>query len=119
MTLLSQIIVGLVAFIHFYILWLEIFVWTTRGKKVFKTIPEDMFEKTKVMAANQGLYNGFLAAGLIWGISLGGDGQSIKLFFLSCVIVAGIFGALTANKKIFFIQAMPGAIALIVTWMVV
>ncbi len=68
MNLLSQITVGFIAFIHLYILWLEMFAWTTRAKKVFKTIPEDQFEKTKVMAANQGLYNGFLAAGLIWSL---------------------------------------------------
>jgi putative membrane protein len=70
MNVLSQIIIGLVAFIHIYILWLEMFVWTSIGKKVFKTIPENMFDKTKVIAANQGLYNGFLAAGLIWSLLL-------------------------------------------------
>ncbi|MEZ4877475.1 MAG: DUF1304 domain-containing protein [Flavobacterium sp.] len=109
MNLLSQIIIGFIAILHLYILWLEMFAWTTRAKKVFKTIPTDMFEKTKVMAANQGLYNGFLAAGLIWSLLIEDTSWSknVALFFLGCVIVAGIYGAITASKRIFFVQSIP------------
>ncbi|WP_298117313.1 DUF1304 domain-containing protein [Flavobacterium sp.] len=109
MNLPSQIIVGFIAFIHLYILWLEMFAWTTRAKKVFKTIPEDQFEKTKVMAANQGLYNGFLAAGLIWSlfISDANWSKNVALFFLICVLVAGIYGTMTVSKRILFVQAVP------------
>ena len=115
MNLISQIIIGCVAALHLYILWLEMFAWTTRAKKVFKTIPNDQFEKTKVMAANQGLYNGFLAAGLIWALFIDNENWSknVALFFLSCVLVAGIYGALTASKRIFFVQAVPAIIGLI------
>lgn len=115
MNLLSQIIVGFIAFIHFYILWLEMFVWTTRAKKVFKTIPEEQFEKTKVMAANQGLYNGFLAAGLIWSLLISDDNWSknVALFFLICVLVAGIYGAITASKRILFVQAIPAVLGIL------
>jgi putative membrane protein len=85
------------------------FAWTTRGRKVFKTIPEELFEKTKVMAANQGLYNGFIAVGLIWSLFITDADWSKNnaIFFLSCVLVAGIYGAMTASKKIFFVQAVP------------
>lgn len=115
MNVLSQIIIGLVAFIHIYILWLEMFVWTSVGKKVFKTIPEDMFDKTKVMAANQGLYNGFLAAGLIWSLLITDEVWSINtaMFFLNCVLIAGIYGAFTVSKKIFFVQAMPAILGIL------
>ena len=115
MNLLSQIIVGFIAFIHLYILWLEMFAWTTRAKKVFKTIPEDQFEKTKVMAANQGLYNGFLAAGLIWSLFISDAiwSKNVALFFLICVLVAGIYGAMTASKRILFVQAIPAALGIL------
>jgi putative membrane protein len=115
MTLLSQILVGFIAFIHVYILILEMFLWTTRGKKVFTTIPEDQFEKTKVMAANQGLYNGFLAAGLIWSLLISDEiwSNHVALFFLSCVAVAGVYGALTVTKRILFVQTIPAIIAII------
>jgi putative membrane protein len=115
MTLLSQIIVGFVAVLHLYILWLEMFAWMSRGPKVFKTIPADQFEKTKVMAANQGLYNGFLAAGLIWSLLITDStwSKNVAIFFLSCVLVAGIYGALTASKRILFVQAVPAAIGLL------
>ena len=108
-------VVGLVAFIHFYILWLEIFVWTTRGKKVFKTIPEDMFEKTKVMAANQGLYNGFLAAGLTWSLLICDAiwSKNVAVFFLSCILVAGLYGAITVSKRIFYVQSIPALLGLL------
>ena len=115
MNTLSQLIVGFIALLHLYILWLEMFAWTTRGRKVFKAIPEDQFEKTKVMAANQGLYNGFLAAGLIWSLCITNIDWSkyIAIFFLSCVLVAGIYGAMTASKRIFFVQAVPAILGLL------
>lgn len=115
MNVLSQLIIGFIAVLHFYILWLEMFAWTTRGRKVFKTIPEDLFEKTKVMAANQGLYNGFLAAGLVWSLFITNADWSkyIAVFFLSCVLVAGIYGAITASKRIFMVQAVPAILGLL------
>jgi putative membrane protein len=85
------------------------FAWTTRARKVFKTIPADQFEKTKVMAANQGLYNGFLAAGLIWSLIISDASWSsnVALFFLGCVLVAGLYGAFTVSKRIFYVQSVP------------
>ena len=115
MNILSQLIVGFIAVLHIYIMWLEMFAWTTRAKKVFKTIPDEQFEKTKVMAANQGLYNGFLAAGLIWSLIITDTtwNQNIAIFFLSCVLIAGIYGAMTASKRIFFVQAVPAILGLL------
>lgn len=115
MNIISQSIIGFIALLHIYILWLEMFAWTTRARKVFKTIPPDQFEKTKVMAANQGLYNGFLAAGLIWSLLICDVSwsQNVALFFLSCVLIAGIYGALTASKRIFFVQAVPAILGLL------
>ena len=115
MTVAAQILVGVVAIEHIYILWLEMFAWTTQGRKTFKSFPADLFEKTKSMAANQGLYNGFLAAGLIWSLLIKDTvwQTNIACFFLGCVIVAGIFGAVTAQKSIFYVQAMPAILALI------
>jgi putative membrane protein len=116
MAILSSLLIALVAIEHLYILWLEMFAWTTKGKKAFKTIPEDLFEKTKVLAANQGLHNGFLAVGLIWSLLIKNEEWhfNVAVFFLSCIIVAGIYGAATASKSIFFKQALPATIALIV-----
>ncbi len=115
MNLLSQIIVGFIAIVHLYILWLEMFAWLTRGPKVFKTIPADLFPKTKVLAANQGLYNGFLAAGLIWSLLISDTSWSknVAIFFLGCVLIAGIYGAITASKRILFVQAVPATIGLL------
>lgn len=115
MNIIPQIIVGFIAFIHLYILWLEMFVWTTRAKKVFKTIPEDQFEKTKVMAANQGLYNGILAAGLIWSLIISDASWSsnVALFFLGCVLVAGLYGAFTVSKRIFYVQSVPAILGIL------
>lgn len=108
----ANIVVALVALIHVYILILEMFLWTTpKGRKAFGLTPE-FAEASKVLAANQGLYNGFLAAGLIWGLALGAAGGPVKLFFLACVLVAGLYGAATASRKILFIQALPAAIGL-------
>ena len=113
--LLSMILVGLVAAIHIYILYLEMFVWATpKGIKAFGTT-EQVAKDSKSLAFNQGLYNGFLAAGLIWGLVYPDEtvGQHIQLFFLGCVVVAGIVGSLTAKKSIIYIQALPAFLAII------
>lgn len=114
MHIASQIIIALVAFIHLYILWFEMFAWTTRGPKVFRSFPRDLFEPTKAMAANQGLYNGFLAAGLIWTFFIKDAlwQDNVALFFLGCVAVAGIYGAMTADKKILYVQTVPALIGI-------
>jgi putative membrane protein len=116
--MLANVLVGLVAAIHVYILILEMFLWDTpRGRKAFGTTAE-FAAASKTLAANQGLYNGFLAAGLIWGLMMGPAGRAVQLFFLGCVIVAGIYGAATASRKILFIQALPAAVAMAaVLWM--
>jgi putative membrane protein len=117
MNIPAQILIGIVAAEHLYILWMEMFAWETRGKKVFRgALREDLFKPTKTMAANQGLYNGFLAAGLIWTFFITDQHWKlyIAVFFLTCVIVAGIYGAFTAHRKIFFVQGLPALIALIV-----
>ena len=112
--MLANALVGLVAAIHVYILILEMFLWETpRGRKAFGTTAE-FAAASKTLAANQGLYNGFLAAGLIWGLSMGSTGRAVQLFFLGCVIVAGLYGAFTASRKILFIQALPAAVAMAV-----
>ncbi len=115
MSIILKIGIAIIALEHIYILWLEMFAWTTRGRKTFKSIPPDLFEKTKVLAANQGLYNGFLAAGLIWSLLITDTVWSgnVALFSLSCVSVAGLYGAATASKSIFFVQALPALIVLL------
>jgi putative membrane protein len=116
MSLIGQILIAIVAIEHVYILWLEMFAWETAGKKVFKgALSQELFKPTKVLAANQGLYNGFLAAGLIWTFFITDIvwKTNVSIFFLGCVAIAGIYGALTASKKIFFVQALPAIIALI------
>lgn len=115
MVLVAKIIVVVVALLHFYFLWLEMFAWTTRGPKVFKKFPKELFEPTKSMAANQGLYNGFLVAGLVWSLLIEDPNWSmnIALFFLGCVVVAGIYGALSVSKKIFYIQGLPALLGII------
>ena len=111
-TQVANVFVALIALLHVYILVLEMFLWTTpRGRKAFGTTKE-FAEASKVLAANQGLYNGFLAAGLAWGLWLGTEGHGVKLFFLGCIFVAGLYGGLTATRKILFIQAIPAAIAI-------
>jgi putative membrane protein len=112
MSTVATLFVGLVALVHVYILVLEMFLWDKpAGLRAFNQTLEQA-RTSKVLAANQGLYNGFLAAGLLWGISLGADGTAVKIFFLICVIVAGVYGALTASRKILFVQALPAALAL-------
>ena len=112
MSLIANIAVGLIGVLHVYILVLEMFLWDKpAGMKAFGNT-QAAATATKVLAANQGLYNGFLAAGLFWGLSLGAAGTSVKVFFLLCVLVAGLYGAATASRKILFIQAIPAAIGL-------
>jgi len=120
MSTLSQVLIAFVILEHIYILWMEMFAWESIGKRTFrKAMKPDMFKPTKVLAANQGLYNGFLAAGLIWTFFIEDVlwQQNIAMFFLSCIIVAGIFGAATADKKIFFVQALPALITLVSLFM--
>lgn len=115
MDIFATVLVGFVAFLHLYFLFLEMFMWTKpRTIKVFG-MTKDLAEQTKAMAANQGLYNGFLAAGLLWGLFHNNlaIGFQIQVFFLLCVIVAGIYGGLTVKKTIIFVQAVPALIALI------
>jgi putative membrane protein len=112
MTTAANIAIGLVALLHAYFLVLEMFLWDTPfGRRVFKSTPE-FAAASKVLAANQGLYNGFLAAGLAWGLALGEAGGQVKVFFLACVVIAGVFGAATASRAILFVQAIPGILAL-------
>lgn len=112
MSIAANVVVALIGVLHVYILVLEMFLWDKpKGLKAFGQTPAQA-TATKVLAANQGLYNGFLAAGLFWGLSLGAGGTGVKVFFLGCVLVAGLYGAATANKRILFIQAIPAAIGL-------
>ena len=117
MPLIASIVIGLVALLHIYFLVLEMFLWDKpAGLKAFGNTPEKA-ALTKVLAANQGLYNGFLAAGLIWGLLLGPDGFGVKVFFLGCVLVAGLYGAATASRKILFVQALPAAVGLVLVYL--
>lgn len=113
MSIIATVLIALVALLHVYFLVLEMFLWDKPlGMKTFRNTPEKA-EATKVLAANQGLYNGFLAAGLIVGLLMGNAGFNFKLFFLICVIVAGVYGAATFSKKILYVQALPAALALV------
>ncbi len=114
MNLIGKILIAIVAIEHLYILWLEMFAWSTAGKRTFKSMSADMFEKTKSMAANQGLYNGFLSAGLIWSLIITDEiwSQNVAIFFLGCVMVAGLYGGITVQKSILYVQALPAAAAL-------
>ena len=110
MNMIANAVVALVALLHVYFLVLEMFLWDKPiGMKTFRLTPE-FATASKSLAMNQGLYNGFLAAGLSWGLMLGDGGYAIKLFFLGCVIVAGFFGAATVSRKIFWVQALPAII---------
>lgn len=113
MALAATVVIALLGLVHVYILVLEMVLWDTpRGRKAFGMTPE-FSAATKVLAANQGLYNGFLAAGLFWGLWLGAAGRPVQVFFLACVLVAGLYGGATASRKIFFVQALPAAIGLL------
>ena len=115
MSVLSSILVLLVALLHLYIMWFEMFRWESRGPEIFKQFPSDLFTPTKAMAANQGLYNGFLAAGLIWSLFIPDTNwqQNIALCFLLFVLVAGIYGAFTASRKILYVQAVPASVGIL------
>ncbi len=116
MNIVTKILIGIIAFEHLYILYMEMFAWETIGKRTFKSaLPENLFKPTKTLAANQGLYNGFLSAGLIWTFFISDKtwAENVALFFLSCVAIAGTYGAITASKKIFFMQAVPAIIAIV------
>ncbi|QIX63377.1 DUF1304 domain-containing protein [Hymenobacter lutimineralis] len=115
MHLLALVLIGFVAVIHLYILWLEMFAWTTRGPKVFRNIPASLFPATRVLAANQGLYNGFLAAGLVWSLFIPDSSwqRYVASFFLGCVAIAGLYGAATASHRILYVQTLPAALGLL------
>ena len=112
----AKLLIGLVALLHVYFLVLEMFLWDRPfGRRTFGLTPE-FAAASKVLAANQGLYNGFLAAGLAWGLWLGDAGRAVTVFFLGCVIVAGVFGAMTVNRRILLVQALPALAALLALW---
>ncbi|MGH9363255.1 MAG: DUF1304 domain-containing protein [Thermoanaerobaculia bacterium] len=112
MDTLARVAVGLVAALHVWFLVLEMFLWTKPyGRRVFRLKP-DYAVASAPLAKNQGLYNGFLAAGLIWGLFGGDCAFAVQVFFLACIVIAGVFGALTANRAILWAQALPGAVAL-------
>lgn len=114
---INEILIFIIALLHIYILVLEMFLWEKPiGLRAFRNTPEKA-ALTRVLAANQGLYNGFLAAGLLWGLWLGAEAVGIKLFFLICIAIAGIFGALTATKKILYIQTLPALFAILFLWL--
>ena len=117
MDIVSDILVAIVALLHLYFLYLEMFLWTKpAGLKIFRNTAERA-EMTKILAANQGLYNGFLAAGLIWSLTTSSSLFSfdIKLFFLTCVILAALFGAVTVSRRILYVQGLPAILALAIT----
>jgi putative membrane protein len=116
MHIIASALTALVALEHLYIVWMEMFAWETAGKRTFgSSLPEHLFRPTKKLAANQGLYNGFLFAGLLWSFLISDPvwGGNIRLFFLGCVAVAGIYGALTASRKIFVVQALPAIVSIV------
>ena len=115
--MIADILTGLVALIHAYIVVLEMVLWEKpAGLRAFGLTPE-FAAQTRTLAANQGLYNGFLAAGLIWGLYLGSAGVAVTTFFLLCVLIAGLFGAATASRRILFVQALPAELALAALWL--
>jgi putative membrane protein len=117
MRLLADLLVAFVAALHVGFLVLEMFLWTTPvGRRVFG-LPADVMAASAPLAANQGLYNGFLAAGLVWGLLASPAGPDIQVFFLCCALVAGVFGGVTAKRSILWIQGAPAAIALVVVWL--
>lgn len=115
MSVIAILLVVLIAALHGAILWLEMFAWEKHGPRVFKSLDPDLFPKTKVMAANQGLYNGFLAAGLLWSVLISDPiwARNVALFFLICVAVAGLYGAASASKTILYVQTVPAVVAIL------
>lgn len=120
MSVLAYALVALIAVLHLYIAWFEMYAWESRGPKVFRSLPRDLFKPTKAMAANQGLYNGFLAAGLIWSMFIADAlwQPRIATFFLLCVAVAGLYGAYSLSKRIMYVQTVPAAVALVAVWVI-
>ena len=114
MPIVAKILIGLIAALHAYIMWFEIFAWESRGPRIFTSLPADLFGPTTAMAANQGLYNGFLAAGLIWALVIRDAhwARNVATFFLVCIAVAGIFGAVTVSPSILIVQTVPACLAL-------
>ncbi|NKJ20926.1 DUF1304 domain-containing protein [Dyella sp. SG609] len=116
MSIAAQIVIALVALLHVWFLVLEMFLWDKpAGRRAFGTTAE-FAAQSKVLAANQGLYNGFLSAGLLWSLWLGTDGLAVARFFLGCVLVAGLYGGFTASRRILLFQAVPAALGLILLW---
>lgn len=118
--MISTIIIALVALFHLAFLWLEMFGWTTHARKVFKGYSKTFFEDTKVLAANQGLYNGFLAAGLVWSLLISDPVWQVNVasFFLTCVMLAGFYGGLTASRNIVVVQSAPAILGLVSVWFI-
>ncbi|PYQ65782.1 MAG: DUF1304 domain-containing protein [Acidobacteria bacterium] len=117
MSIAADVVTAFVALLHVYFLVLEMFLWEKpTGRRVFG-LSQEMARASRHLAANQGLYNGFLAAGLIWGLILGPQGFSVKVFFLICILIAGLFGAATASRRILFVQAIPAAVGLVLVWL--
>jgi putative membrane protein len=113
--MIPKFFITLIALEHLYILYFEMLKWETIGKRIFYAFPKSLFKSTKILAANQGLYNGFLSAGLIWSLVIKDKiwAENIAVFFLICVLIAGFYGGLTISKKIYFVQALPAFIALV------
>lgn len=116
MAIIFKILAALIALEHLYFLWMEMFAWKTTGKKTFGSKIPDFYEITAPLAANQGLYNGFLAGGLIWSFFIQNELWAfyVTCYFLSCIIIAGVYGAFSVHKKIFTVQAVPALIALLI-----
>ena len=114
MAVIQKLLISIVALIHFVFMWVEMFRWEERGPDIFPAFPPEFFPQTSAMAANQGLYNGFLAAGLIWSLLIGDAAwaKNIVLFFLGCVLIAGLYGAATVTKRILYVQTIPAALAI-------
>ncbi len=115
MSVIALVLIALIAILHLYIAWFEMFAWESRGPKVFRSFPKDLFTPTKTLAANQGLYNAFLAAGLIWSLIISDPvwAPRVAICFLLFVLAAGVYGGLTASKRIFLVQAAPAAVAIL------
>lgn len=118
MNISAKILIGMIALLHVYICWFEMFAWTTRGPVVFNTMPLELFEPTKAMAANQGIYNLFLAVGLIWSLVIKDEiwWRRIALCFLTFVAIAGIVGAITVTVKILIVQTVPAVITILLVY---
>lgn len=116
--IVSSTLIGLVAAEHYYILYFEMFAWESKGPKIFRKFDKGLFPKTVVLAANQGLYNGFLASGLVWSLFIKDPEwhRNVATYFLGCVSVAGLYGGMTASKRILTVQAMPALLGLLALW---